>query len=607
MPNTLRDAVSPYLRSHADNPVNWQQWGADAFAEAERRNVPVMISIGYSTCHWCHVMARESFSDTAIAGQLNENFVSIKVDREEFPDVDASYLSAASAFTDQLGWPLTVFATPRGRAFFAGTYFPPEPLGGRPSFSQVLDAVLDAWRTRQDEVESTAGQLAAALAAPALAEPGDLPRTDDFARIVAELIDYEDTEFGGFGGAPKFPVAPVLGFLLDRADAGDTRAGALARRALDAMAASDLRDPIEGGFFRYAVGRDWSEPHFERMLYDNALLLSAYSRAGRPDIAEAIADFLLGVLRLSDGAFASAQDSESSVGGHRTEGGYYALDAAGRTREHPPALDEKVLTGWNGLAIGALASAGARLGHPEFVSAAEWAAAAVDAHSLIRARVGDSVSSSLPTLEDYGMLADGLVDLALATGEVRHATRARDLVRACFDGDAPSAFRVPGGADPVLVDHGLALDADPSEGAYPSGLSAIARASARLYSLTADREFLDAATAAMRAVAPLAVPRPVSFGSALGLMSLLESPARQLVVVTDERDSELASLAQGWSRGLVSIVTPGQAEAFAAGGFELYAGRSQPAAYLCDDFVCALPITDASALRAALSGPDDER
>ncbi|MDQ1528900.1 MAG: uncharacterized protein QOH77_690, partial [Actinomycetota bacterium] len=445
MPNQLADAVSPYLRSHADNPVDWRPWGSEAFAEAARRQVPVLISIGYSTCHWCHVMARETFSDPVLAAHLNANFVSIKVDREEHPDVDSSYLAAAGAFTEQLGWPLNVFATPAGRAFYAGTYFPPEPMQGLPSFREVLDAILVAWNEHRGEVEDTAGRLAEALVGGLVIPDGTGGPAPwpDFPAVVADLARYEDRDFGGFGSAPKFPVATVLGFLLDREDAGDESAGELARRTLAAMAASDLRDPVEGGFFRYATKRDWSEPHYERMLYDNALLLGLYARAGsvgpvasdNTEVAEGIARFLLTVLRLPSGGFASAQDSESTVDGVRVEGGYYALDAAGRARQTPPALDDKILTGWNGLAIGALASAGSRLGHPDWIEAAVVAADLVfppdqATGELVRARIGDRTSAASATLEDFGMLADGLVDLALATGEPRFAIRARELVEA---------------------------------------------------------------------------------------------------------------------------------------------------------------------------------
>ncbi|BDZ44737.1 thioredoxin domain-containing protein [Naasia aerilata] len=322
--NRLADAVSPYLRGHADNPVDWYPWGEEAFAEAKRRDVPVLVSIGYATCHWCHVMARESFSDPQLARALNERFVAVKIDREEHPDVDSTYMAAASVFTPNLGWPLNVFTTPDGRAFFAGTYSPPRPVGGHPSFRQVLDAVDDAWRERRDEVERTAAGLAQALV-----EPLPAPSTGaavDFAQVALELLSYEDREFGGFGGAPKFPVAPVLllALRLGRSAAlGDdlrTETAALAARTLDGMAASGLRDPVEGGFFRYATRRDWTEPHYERMLYDNAQLLRAYATRGDAATADGIVAFLRGVLRRDSGAFGSAQNSESYVDGALSEG-----------------------------------------------------------------------------------------------------------------------------------------------------------------------------------------------------------------------------------------------------------------------------------------------
>ena len=320
MTNRLGDAVSPYLRSHADNPVDWWPWGPEAFAEAERRDVPVLVSIGYATCHWCHVMARESFADPELAAVLNEGFVSIKVDREEHPDVDASYIAAAGAFTRNLGWPLNVFVTPRGRVFHAGTYSPPRPIVGHPSFRQILDAVTEAWQERRLDVEENADRLAQALAAAAerLAAAGDeLPDAAAFDRIAAELLGHEDREFGGFGSAPKFPMVPVL-LLLQTLGAGGllspertAQLRALVSRTLRTMAASDLRDGVEGGFFRYSTKRDWSDPHYERMLYDNALLLDAYTRlaqgggggedgeeaAEAAGIAAGIASFLTTVLQ----------------------------------------------------------------------------------------------------------------------------------------------------------------------------------------------------------------------------------------------------------------------------------------------------------------------
>jgi len=666
MPNRLAAAISPYLRSHAENPVDWQQWGSDPFEEAARRDVPVLVSIGYSTCHWCHVMARESFSDPELAGYLNEHFVAIKVDREEYPDVDSSYLTSASAFTDNLGWPLNVFVTPQGKAFFAGTYWPPTATGGHPSFRQVLEAITDAWTNRRDALEGSAAQVVDALAAAGSRPSGELPDDDDLAGVAQALLDYEDTEFGGLGSAPKFPMVPVLQFLLERGSLGDAAALALAERTLLAMAASPLRDPVDGGFFRYATRQDWSEPHYERMLYDNAQLLTAYTRLAQlspssrervEEVSGGIARFLLGTLRLPGGAFASAQDSESTVDGTRVEGVYYALDAAGRAAQSPPAIDEKVLSGWNGLAIDALATAGSVLGHPEWVDAAAAAADCLLAEhvrrspaspgsptkasvTLVRASVDGRPSAARATLEDYGMLARACLRVGLVTGEVRYAVAGRELVDATLAARSPGAepgptppvpddsknrtavpvgseastgheappFTVPGGADPVLVGHGIAIEADPSEGAYASGLSAMASAAQLLSLLTGEPEYRNAAVNAMERLAPLAVKQPVAFGAALGVMSGLGAQAGQLVVVGSEAESGLAALARRWHRsGSVSaVLTDAAAASFADAGFELFEGRvsraGTPTAYLCRDFVCRLPVTDVEELECSLVG-----
>jgi uncharacterized protein YyaL (SSP411 family) len=635
VPNNLANAISPYLRSHAGNPVDWQQWGPDAFAQAEQRQVPVMVSIGYSTCHWCHVMARESFSDPVVAAYLNDHFVAIKVDREEYPDVDASYLAAAGVFTDNLGWPLNVFVTPAGQAFFAGTYWPPQPVHGAASFRQVLEAVHDAWANRRAEVESNAAAVAGALAARGALTAGVLPAASDFAAAVSQLLRYEDTEFGGFGSSMKFPMMPVLQFLLSAPPAGASVAVALADRTLVAMAGSDLRDPVDGGFFRYATKRDWTDPHYERMLYDNAQLLRAYTILGlrlperaefAATVADGIAGYLLDVLRLPGGGFASAQDSESMVDGERVEGGYYRLDAARRAAQSPPALDEKVLAGWNGLAIDALAFAGFVYDRGEWVAAARAAADYLLAHHLMpdgtlaRASISGTVSAAAATLEDYGLLAAGLLQLAMVTGEVRYAIAGRDLVDASLaaaparpesgSAAAPAAtlpFGVPGGGDPVLLRQGTALASDPSESAVPSGITAMATAAHRLYSLTAHRPYREAAVRAMERVAPLALQQPSSFGASLALMCAVDSPAEQLVVVSDAVSSRLVAVARRWHRtgGLVTVVTSEQAAAFATAGFELFEGRTaqegNPTAFLCRAFVCRLPVTDADVLAAELA------
>ncbi|MCU1409334.1 MAG: thioredoxin protein [Rhodoglobus sp.] len=585
MPNTLANAASPYLRSHASNPVDWQQWGPEAFAEAAARDVPVLVSIGYSTCHWCHVMARETFSDPAIAEYLNANLVAIKVDREEHAEVDSTYLAAAAAFTGNLGWPLNVFVTPQGRAFFAGTYWPPAPVEGHPAFRQVLDAVLDAWTNRRDEVERNGAAIVEVLAQQHPSR-GELPT--DFAPVIEELETLEDATFGGFGTAPKFPVSPVLRFLVERG-------AGLGVRTLDAMAASPLRDPVDGGFFRYSTKRDWHDPHYERMLYDNAQLVAVYALAGRVEVAEGVANWLASV-QLAEGGFASAQDSESTVDGRRVEGFYYTLDAASRQRVEKPPVDEKVLTGWNGLAIEGLAIAGGVLGRREWIATAQRAADFLLEHHvkerLIRTSIGGVASSAHATLEDFGMLAAGLLQLAIATGEVRYATAARTLVDDSMAVGDP--FGVPGGADPVLASQGLAVEADPSDGAHPSGLSAMASAAHTLYLLTSHEPYRAAARAAMARVAEPAQRHPVSLGAALTVMARLADPVRHLVVVGG---GELADVAR--PRGGI-VVTPDQSRAFAEAGFELFEGRTAEAAYVCEDFVCRLPVTTVSELAALL-------
>ncbi len=613
MANRLASAISPYLRSHADNPVDWFPWGADAFAEAGRRDVPVLISIGYSTCHWCHVMARESFSDPELAAFLNQRFVAIKVDREEHPEVDASYLSAASAFTGNLGWPLTVFTTTRGRAFFAGTYFPPAPVGDRASFHQVLEAVSDAWSTRREEVEDNAAKVVEALrgASDAATVSSDLPSGASLDGAVDLLAGFEDAEFGGFGSAPKFPIAPALRFLLAR-----DRGTEVGLRTLERMASSPLRDPVEGGFFRYATRRDWGEPHYERMLYDNALLLDAYTRAWQlsgarwaAGAAEGIAGFLLEVLRRPDGGFASAQDSESVVDGVRVEGRYYTVSASARRMLEPPPVDGKVLTGWNGLAIAALARAGFAFDRLEWTDAARAAADFLLEHHrrpdgmLLRASLDDRVSEAFATLEDYGGLAGGLLALATTTGSADYAVAARDLVDLAIAagpvGDEP--FGVPGGSDPVLEGNGMAIRIDPSEGAYPSGVTSIATAAHILYLLTGERRFERAAREGMRVVAAQAIGNPTAFGAALELMSALAGDPDQLVVVTEGEDVfGLVAAVRRRTAGVVAVVTGEQARSFAAEGFELFEGRiavdAQPTAYHCRDFVCRMPVQNPVAL-----------
>jgi uncharacterized protein YyaL (SSP411 family) len=433
MARRLSTSTSPYLQQHADNPVDWWEWGPEAFAEARRRDVPILLSVGYAACHWCHVMAHESFEDETTAVVLNDLMVSIKVDREERPDVDAVYMAAVQAMTGRGGWPMTVFLTPEGEPFFAGTYFPPEPRHGSASFLQVVEAVSTAWRERRDEVTQAARSAVERLTALARFEgEGPAPSEDDLSRAVQVLAGSFDPRHAGFGGAPKFPPSMTLLHLLrHHVRTGDDDAWFLARRTLEAMARGGMYDQLSGGFARYSVDAAWVVPHFEKMLYDNALLLRAYAQAWRiwgdplhARIAAETADFLLAELLTAEGGFASSLDADSegvegrfavwrpaeldevlgpddgrwaaqvlSVTADGTfEDGASVLqlladpDDAGRwadvrarlraarERRVRPARDDKVVAAWNGLAITALAEAGRILDRPDLLAAAERAA-----------------------------------------------------------------------------------------------------------------------------------------------------------------------------------------------------------------------------------------
>lgn len=438
--NRLAGVTSPYLLQHADNPVDWWPWTPEAFEEARRRDVPVLLSVGYSACHWCHVMAHESFEDQDTADFLNAHFVSVKVDREERPDVDAVYMEAVQAATGQGGWPMTVFLTPDAEPFYFGTYFPPEPRHGMPSFRQVLEGVRQAWSTRRDEVGEVAGKIVRDLAQREIGHQGTRPPGEqELAQALLGLTREYDAQRGGFGGAPKFPPSMVLEFLLrHHARTGAEGALQMAQDTCERMARGGLYDQLGGGFARYSVDRDWVVPHFEKMLYDNALLCRVYAhlwRATGSELARRVAletaDFMVRELRTAEGGFASALDADSDDGsGRHVEGAYYvwtpeqltgvlgeadaqlAAQFFGVTEEGTfehgqsvlqlpqdegvfdaekiasvkrrlldaralrpaPGRDDKVVAAWNGLAIAALAETGAYFDRPDLTEAALGAA-----------------------------------------------------------------------------------------------------------------------------------------------------------------------------------------------------------------------------------------
>lgn len=598
MTNRLADTLSPYLRAHADNPVDWFPWGPEAFSEAERRDVPLLISIGYSTCHWCHVMARESFADPATAAVINDGFVAVKVDREEHPDVDGAYMAAASAFTQNLGWPLTVFATPRGRTFYAGTYWPPEARQPMPAFRDVLAAVREAWTMRRAQAEESADAVTEALARAAATTSSDLPDAQAIGGAAEAIAAREDRVFGGFGGAPKFPVATTLSLLqtpLVRRESPD--AAAAAERALAAMAGSELRDE-DGGFFRYATQRDWSVPHYERMLTDNSQLLTVALDASDEATARGIAAFLLGVLRREGGGFGAAQDSESWIDGERSEGGFYRRPLADRGGLQPPAVDGKVITGWNGLAIAGLARAGAALGEESWIAAASRAADHVLRINrgadgvLVRASLDGVPSEAAATTADVALLADGLLALAAATGEVAWAVEGRALLDTAIEGV---------GGDPLLTARGIAASPDQTDGDLPSGAAAVAAAALTAWRLGAGDRYRDAAESRVAEHASSALGQPFAHGSLLRVAAGLVDPPRQVVVVTDDPAGDLASAARRVEADVVAIVSPAQAQGFADAGFELFEGKSAAVdqAFDCRSFVCRLPVSDAGDLATA--------
>ncbi|MER6370398.1 thioredoxin domain-containing protein [Streptomyces mirabilis] len=440
MPNRLAHETSPYLLQHADNPVDWWPWSAEAFEEARERGVPVLLSVGYSSCHWCHVMAHESFEDEGTAAYLNEHFVNVKVDREERPDVDAVYMEAVQAATGQGGWPMTVFLTPDAEPFYFGTYFPPAPRHGMPSFRQVLEGVRGAWTDRRGEVAEVAGKIVRDLAEREMSfGSGEVPGEEDLAGALLGLTREYDASRGGFGGAPKFPPSMVIEFLLrHHARTGSEGALQMAQDTCERMARGGIYDQLGGGFARYSVDREWVVPHFEKMLYDNALLCRVYAHLWRTTgselarrVALETADFMVGELRTNEGGFASALDADSDDGtGRHVEGAYYVwtprqlrevlgaedgelaaryfgvteegtfeegssvlqlpqqdelFDAekvagirrrllAARAERPAPGRDDKIVAAWNGLAVAALAETGAYFDRPDLVDAAIAAA-----------------------------------------------------------------------------------------------------------------------------------------------------------------------------------------------------------------------------------------
>ncbi|SDN22367.1 hypothetical protein SAMN05660642_04354 [Geodermatophilus siccatus] len=663
MPNRLAGATSPYLLQHARNPVDWREWGEEAFAEARRRDVPVLLSVGYAACHWCHVMAHESFEDEATAAQMNADFVCVKVDREERPDVDSVYMAATQALTGQGGWPMTVFTTPDGRPFYCGTYFPPRPAHGMPSFRQLLAAVSDAWRTRREELETAGTRIAEGISARLdLGTP--VPLTPEVLdRAVAALAADLDERWGGFGGAPKFPPSMLLEFLLRHAArTGEDRALRMARGTLEAMARGGIHDQLAGGFARYSVDARWVVPHFEKMLYDNALLLRGYLHLWRATgeewarrVADATAAFLVRDLGTPEGGFASALDADTEGVEGLTyvwtpaqlvevlgeDDGRWAAEVfevtdtgtfehgtstlqllrdpddparlasvrerltAARAQRPQPARDDKVVTAWNGLAIAALAEHGVLTGSPPSVEAARRAAELLaDVHwvdgRLRRASRDGVAGAPVGVLEDYGDAAEGLLALHQATGEGRWLELAGDLLDVVAEQFVDADGWHDTAADAEALVH---RPFDPADGPTPSGTAAVAGAAVSYAALAGAPRHRELGEAAVGQLAKLAerAPRAVGWALAVG-EALLAGPLEVAVSgpAGPERDALAVAARASTSPGAVVVV--GEPD---APGVPLLADRplvgGRAAAYVCRGFVCSAPVTNVSALGAAMA------
>ncbi len=659
MSNRLAESTSPYLLQHADNPVHWWPWSEEALAAARERDVPVFLSVGYSACHWCHVMAHESFEDDATASYLNEHFVCIKVDREERPDVDAVYMDATVAMTGHGGWPMSCFLSPTGQPFFCGTYFPSRPQPGMASFRQVLEALVDAWRGQRDQITEIGRTVVSRLADrhPAGIEGGY--DEDALDRAVTVLLREFDPVDAGFGLAPKFPPSMVLDFLLRHHRR--TRSEAALRMAsttCERMARGGMYDQLGGGFARYSVDGQWVVPHFEKMLYDNALLVDVYTHwwtvTGDPlacRVATETAGFLLGELRTPQAGFASALDADTEG----VEGRFYVwtpaeLDAVlgaedgawvatlcevtpagtfehgasvlqlptepddeprwqrarsalleARAKRTAPARDDKVVAAWNGLAIVALARAGVLLGEASYIDAAVAAAGLLrDVHldaggRLVRTSKDGVAGEAHGVLEDYAAFANGCLALLAVTGDadwLETAGRLLDRVLGQFVADG-TFYDTAADAEALVW-----RPRDPTDNASPSGIALAAEALTTYASLTGSERHREAAARALAATAGLGTTAPRFAGRALAVAETIESGPLEIAVVGDAPGLLRTALAEAPWGSAVAAGEPGDAVPLLAGR-DLVDGK--PAAYVCRNFTCRLPVTTPDDLKAQLA------
>ncbi|HTE62824.1 MAG TPA: thioredoxin domain-containing protein [Solirubrobacteraceae bacterium] len=654
MSNRLASETSPYLLQHAENPVDWYPWSDEALSRARSENKPILVSIGYAACHWCHVMERESFEDPSVAELMNERFVCIKVDREERPDVDAIYMDAVQAMTGHGGWPLNAFLTPEGVPYYAGTYFPPEPRQGMPSWPQVVVGVATAWEEQREEIEETGRQILPRLAgaasmAPAEGEP-DPAGLDAAVQVLRRGYDHER---GGFSAnAPKFPAASTIEFLLRR---GERQ---MALHTLRAMATGGMYDQIGGGFARYSVDARWEIPHFEKMLYDNALLARAYLHgfqvSGEPFFARVCTetlDWALRDLRQEEGGFASALDADSEgeegrfyvwtpdamraalrdedsarieaalayfglTGPPNFEGSWAPVRAttdpeglseikarlrAVRERRVWPALDDKRLTAWNALMISALADAGAALERPDYTDAAVacaefvWREMRDDDGRLLRTyNRGQARLGAY--LEDHAFLLEALLTLYETTFDPRWFAAARDLadtILARFSDPENGGFFATADDHEPLIARRKELEDAP----IPAGASSAAFGLLRLAALTGEHGYEEAALGVLRLLHVVAPQHPAAFGHLLQALDFHFAAVKEVAIVGPDA-APLERVVRGEFRPHL-VVAGGVPD-----GVPLLDGREpvdgRAAAYVCERFACLRPVTEPHELAALL-------
>ena len=668
MPNRLANETSPYLLQHKDNPVDWYPWGDEALSKAQKEDRPILLSIGYSACHWCHVMERESFENHDIAALMNQHFVNIKVDREERPDLDGIYMQAVQAMTGRGGWPMTVFLMPDGTPFYGGTYFPPEDRHGLPGFPKLLTAVAEAYRDDRESLVRQGQNLIDRIGAAdgVTGDPTQILGDDILHTAVAQLRTRFDYQHGGFGSAPKFPNPMDLELLLRYHHRfADKGALDMALTTLRAMANGGIYDQVGGGFHRYSTDAVWLVPHFEKMLYDNAQLaavyLDAYLVTKDPfyeRICRETLDYVLREMTHESGAFFSTQDADSegeegkffvwtpaeldAVLGGDSEAvkRYYGISEAGnfegknilhvadeaeppaalQTAPHKlyeareqrvhPGRDEKVLTSWNGMMLRAFALAGRSLDDDRYLAAAtanaDFMLGAMRPEGRLLRTWKAGTARLLGYLEDYACLVDGLIATYEATFEPRYLSRARDLASQMIElfWDADRAIFYDTGKDHEVL---VTRPRDVFDNATPAGNSVAIDALLRLSALTGDEAFERVATAALRGMQPFLRQMPSGFGRALSALDFYLATRRELVIVWDDGRAEADALL----RTAFDEFRPNVVVAGGKAGPELESlsplleARStidgRPTAYVCQNYACRQPVTDAKALAAQLA------